>query len=161
MIFLTVGTQFAFDRLIKAVDEAVSLGATTERIFAQIGDSQYKPVNFDFAHVLDKHEFDDCIHSSNSLIGHAGMGTINSAIEAQKPLLVMPRLKKFGEVVNDHQFTIAKMFEKLGLILAAYDAAEVAAKLELLKTFTPAARVSQASEVANRIHDFIETVSKS
>jgi len=36
MIFLTVGTQFPFDRLVKAVDETVRKNGLDEQIFAQV-----------------------------------------------------------------------------------------------------------------------------
>lgn len=36
IILLTVGTQFSFDRLVKAVDDALDNGLVDEEIFAQI-----------------------------------------------------------------------------------------------------------------------------
>ncbi|OHB54797.1 MAG: hypothetical protein A2Y12_04050 [Planctomycetes bacterium GWF2_42_9] len=155
MIFLTVGTQFAFDRLVRAVDDAVGAGLFKQEIFAQIGESEYRPRNFDFSRVLAKYDFDNYIDSSSGLIGHAGMGTITAAMDHNKPLLVMPRLKKFGEVVNDHQVTIAMMFEKMGLLLAAYDAQQVADRLECLGAFCPVARQSDCARVAQRVRAFI------
>jgi UDP-N-acetylglucosamine transferase subunit ALG13 len=47
MIFLTVGTQFPFDRLVRAVDEAFDNGAIDEEVFAQIGETSYRPRNFE------------------------------------------------------------------------------------------------------------------
>jgi UDP-N-acetylglucosamine transferase subunit ALG13 len=41
MIFVTVGSQMPFDRLVEAVDGWV--GQTTREVLAQIGDSQLKP----------------------------------------------------------------------------------------------------------------------
>jgi len=155
MIFLTVGTQFAFDRLVRAVDDAVGAGVFEQEIFAQIGESEYRPRNFEFSRVLTKFDFDKYINCSSGLIGHAGMGTITAAMDNNKPLLVMPRLKKFGEVVNDHQVTIAMMFEKMGLLLAAYDAQQVANRLESLGAFSPAVRQSDCARVAQRVRSFI------
>ncbi len=155
MIFLTVGTQFPFDRLVRAVDEALAHGFT-EEVFAQIGDSSYEPRNFRAVASLDKHEFDDWFHRASGIIGHAGMGTISMALEQGKPLLVLPRRKKFGEVVNDHQVAIARKFEELGHVLAAYEAEELADKMGLLKTFVPRPRQASPDAVARRIADFLD-----
>lgn len=155
MIFLTVGTQFPFDRLVRAVDEALGNGFT-EDIFAQIGDSSYAPRNFRAVASLDKYEFDDCFHGASGIIGHAGMGTICLALEQSKPLLVLPRRKKFGEVVNDHQVAIARKFDQLGHVLAAYEAEELADKMGLLKTFVPQPRQASPDVVARRIADFLD-----
>ena len=117
MIFLTVGTQFPFDRLVKAVDKAAGANGFEEHIVAQIGESSYCPENFEAAPALEKAVFDQHISKADCIISHAGMGTITMALDHRKPLLVMPRLKKYGEVVNDHQRAIAKKFEQLGYLL--------------------------------------------
>jgi len=88
------------------------------------------------------------------------MGTITAALENQKPLLVVPRLKKYGEVVNDHQVAICKKFEELGHMLVAYDMKNLPNKLEELKDFMPKPRESQAGAVAERISKFLNELSK-
>ncbi len=153
MIFLTIGTQFPFDRLIKAVDQAVASGTVSEQVFAQIGDTDYLPRSFESAPMLKKHIFDRRIRQSSSVIGHAGIGTIITALDNNKPLLVMPRLKKYGEVVNDHQVAIAEKFEKRGYVLAAYAETQLPAKIDQLRTFVPwrrKARPQKAVEIITR-----------
>ena len=88
MIFLTVGTQFPFDRLVKAVDEAADKEVFDERIFAQIGTSSYSPRNFEAVPSPEKTLFDGHFQMADSIISHAGMGTITMALESRKPLLV-------------------------------------------------------------------------
>ncbi|MDO8303573.1 MAG: hypothetical protein Q7T18_10055, partial [Sedimentisphaerales bacterium] len=85
-------------------------------------------------------------------------GTITAALEHNKPLLVMPRLKKFGEVVNDHQVGIAQRFEQAGLLLAAYNADEFAACLTKLKTFVPKKRECATDAVVERISRFLQEI---
>ncbi len=156
MIFITVGTQFPFDRLLRAVDEALDKGIINDEIYAQAGESQYKPRNFEAITSLQKAEFDIYLTNAAAVIGHAGMGTITATLELEKPLLVMPRLRKFGEVVNDHQVDIAKKFEEAGLLLAAYVEQDIAMNLPRLKTFTPKKRQAQTQAVAERIASFLQ-----
>lgn len=155
MIFLTVGTQFPFDRLVKAVDDACGKGLVEDEIFAQIGKASYKPVNFKYVESLDKHDFDKKIKEASCLISHAGMGTITMALEHNKPLLVMPRLAKFGEVVNDHQVDIVSQFEQLGHVLVAHTEDQLPEKIKELKTFVPKPRKNQAQLVVDRINGFL------
>ncbi len=159
MIFLTVGTQFPFDRLIKTVDEAVGRDGAGEEVFAQIGASSYEPRHLRAVASLDKKEFDRHLREASGVIGHAGMGTICLALEWNKPLLVLPRRRKYGEVVNDHQVGIAQKFEELGHLLAAYEAEDLPEKMRALSAFVPRCRETQSAAVAGRIAAFLQEVS--
>lgn len=160
MIFLTVGTQFPFDRLVKAVDSVVRAGLVTEHIIGQIGQTKYRPGSFPAVQFMEKQIFDGCIRRASAIIGHAGMGTIEMALELGKPLLVMPRRKEFGEVVNNHQFEIAEKFEKLGHILVAYHEDDMAEKIRELGTFTPKVREHNAEALIDRIAGFLSGIDR-
>lgn len=155
MIFLTVGTQFPFNRLVRAVDEAMGQDLISDDIFGQIGESSYKPENFDAVAYLSKEQFDKCVQEASNVIGHAGIGTITIALEYNKPLLVLPRLKRYGEIVNDHQLDITRKFEHLGYLLAAYSAEELSEKINGLESFVPRKWQSQTDKVTKRISTFL------
>jgi len=161
MIFLTVGTQFPFDRLVMAVDTAVERGEVSEQIFAQVGESSYLPHNFEAVCSLEKPLYDKYIRQSSCVISHAGIGTIALALSISKPLLAMPRRRKYGEAVNDHQSAIAKKFEQLGHILAAYREEDLGVKISDLRFFVPQPRSSKSSIVVNRITQYLSYVDKS
>ena len=58
MIFITLGSQkFQFNRLLKAVDELVAAGKIKDEVFAQIGYSDYKPMNYKYEQFLDREKF--------------------------------------------------------------------------------------------------------
>ena len=158
MIFLTVGTWLPFDRLVKTIDEAIDNCLINDKIFAQIADSSYQPRNFEYVKSLGKSEFDRWIQKASGVIGHAGMGTITMALDNEKPLLVMPRLKKYREVVNDHQVAIARKFSELGHILVAYQEEDLPEKIKKLKSFVPRPRKNQTKAVADRIARFLNEV---
>ena len=161
MIFLPVGTQFGFDRLVKAIDEAINNRIIQEEVFAQIGPGEYKPNSMKYVINLGKEEFEQVFQSCNAIISHAGMGNIALAMKTQKPLLVLPRLKKYGEVVNNHQVDTARKFEELGHILAAYDENQLIEKIKLLKTFVPKFRIPNRQGVFERINTFLNALEKS
>jgi len=159
MIFLTVGTQFPFDRLVKAIDDACENGLFNEEIFAQIGDSSYKPRNFKYVKFLEKIHFDSRFKDALKIISHAGIGTVTMAMNYSKPLLVLPRLARHGEIVNDHQLDIARKFAKSDYLLVAYDTKELWQKIEELKNFVPKRRQAQVESVIERISRFLLQVS--
>ncbi|MGE5294502.1 MAG: glycosyltransferase [Solirubrobacterales bacterium] len=158
MIFLTVGTIFPFDRLVKAVDEAIEANIITVPVFAQIGRADYKPRNMEFVPTLDKPQFDKKVDEATFVISHAGIGSLLIALERNKRLLVVPRMKEHKEVVNDHQLATARHFAELGYVLAAYDCKELPQKLREIESFVPTVRQSQANRVALRLSQFIDQV---
>jgi UDP-N-acetylglucosamine transferase subunit ALG13 len=65
-------------------------------------------------------------------VAHAGMGSIISAIEAGKPLLMLPRLREQGEHNTDHQLaTAATIGTRPGLHVAA-DADDLKRRVSVL-----------------------------
>jgi len=157
MIFLTVGTYpLQFDRLVRAIDEAVRDNLVQEEVFAQSGHCNYKPKYMKFAEMLQKSEFDAYVKAARCIVGHAGMGTISMALEEHKPLLVMARMVKYREHVNDHQVSTAGMFEKLGHVLVAHTVNELPQKIRELTTFVPAQREATPQLVADRISEFLQ-----
>ncbi len=160
MIFITVGTQFAFDRLIQALDTLAPKVFKNMDVFAQIGESNYTPEHIRWTAHMEKQAFEQMVKNAHFLIGHAGMGTITAALEYNKPLLVMPRLKRYGEVVNDHQVAIAAEFEKKGHLLAAFSEDQLPEKIEKLQHFTPLQRQADPQKVSERIKMYLEDLHK-
>jgi beta-1,4-N-acetylglucosaminyltransferase len=161
MIFLTVGTQFPFDRLVRAVDSAIEKGLVSDVLFGQIGETSYEPRNFEFVDYLDKKTFDSQMQKASSVISHAGMGTVAMALDRGIPMLVMPRLRRYGEVVNDHQLSITRNFERCGYLLAAYEVEQLSVQINALKTFVPRRRQAQTEEVVKRISRFVNGLCES
>ena len=58
MIFITVGSQkFQFNRLLRKIDDLIQNGVIAEKVFAQVGYSDYIPRNFAYKQFLDREEF--------------------------------------------------------------------------------------------------------
>jgi UDP-N-acetylglucosamine transferase subunit ALG13 len=127
MIFLTTGTQEPFDRLVKAVDEIAPLLHT--EIIAQISKTEYRAKNIETFAFASPSEFSTYFNKAELIISHAGMGTIISALQREKPILIMPRLAHYREHRNDHQLATARVFEKLHYVHVAFDEKELKTKL--------------------------------
>ncbi len=133
MILVTVGTELPFDRLVRAVDAwAFATGRTD--VFAQIGQTFWRPAHIRAVEFLPPAEFNRCFTQASAIVAHAGMGTILSALRFDKPILVMPRRAALGEQRNDHQMATARQLLALGKINVAFDEQELSERLQHLDT---------------------------
>ena len=66
---------------------------------------------------MSQSEYNQNIKNCELLITHAGVGTILEAKKNNKTVIVVPRLKKYNEHVDDHQQQIAYGFSKKEIVL--------------------------------------------
>lgn len=133
MIFLTVGTHEPFDRLVRAVDDWYESRDGKPDLFAQITkrkDGGYVPKNFEWVERLTPIEFSARFDAANVIVAHAGMGTIISALNAGKPIIVMPRRGHLNETRNDHQFSTVQQLKGREGIFVAMDETEIGTVIE-------------------------------
>ncbi len=131
MIFVTVGEQLPFDRLIRAVDQWAS--KQQREVFAQIGRSAYRPRHIYYKAFMEQIEFRQKMQEAQLIVAHAGMGTIITALEMELPIIVMPRRAAFGEHRNDHQIDTAKRLSSLSYVSVAFDEIELGQKLSQME----------------------------
>ena len=156
MIFVSVGTQkFPFNRLLAQLDELVGNGRIEDEIFAQIGLSDYKPQHYEYVDYLGKEEFDACMRQCDLVITHSGVATIVSALKYEKPIIVVPRLARYGEHVDDHQVEIADTFSEQNYILKYQDGDDFCAKIGQARSHQFARYTSQRETVVQTLRDYI------
>lgn len=159
MIFVAVGTQkFQLNRLLKAVDDLIAQGQLSGEVFAQTGHSDYVPQNYEYKDFLSKDDFQSCISRCDLLITHSGVATIIAGLKQGKRVVVVPRLAKFGEHVDDHQLQIAKSFSEKNLLLMCGEQDDLAEVVKRAGTYSFAKYVSQRELVAKTIRDYLETI---
>lgn len=118
LIFVTTGTQFAFDRLISQVNEWAGEKKSI-RVIAQTANSEKSFDNIETVDFLTPKEYSSYIEQSKVIVGHAGMGTIITGFEQKKPLILMARKYEFGEHRNNHQqSTVDKFTNTKGIYIA-------------------------------------------
>lgn len=141
MIFVTVGAQMPFDRMVRAVDEwARSRGRAD--VFAQISDTDYRPKYIGWTPFMEPGEFRRRVLEAQFLVAHAGMGSILTALEVGKPILVMPRRGDLRETRNDHQVATARRFLAMGKVAVALDEHELPGRLDALDSLVATERIS-------------------
>jgi UDP-N-acetylglucosamine transferase subunit ALG13 len=131
MIFITVGTDQPFDRMMRIVDKWARENNRSD-VFAQIGEGGWEPKFIPHATLLEPAEFKKRFAAATLIIAHAGMGTILSALLQGKPILVMPKKASLGEHRNEHQLATARHMQAMGHVSVAFDEAELLASLNHL-----------------------------
>lgn len=157
MILVTLGTQkFQMDRLVKCVDELAPV--IGEDIFIQLGHSTYIPQNCKYQEFVDAGEFQKMIESCSVLITHSGVGTIMRGIRSGRPVVVVPRLAKYHEHVDDHQVQIAHAFAEKGCVLSCEDLEQLPDMIQKAGTYQFMPYDMPESNVEDIILDFIEQI---
>jgi UDP-N-acetylglucosamine transferase subunit ALG13 len=124
VIFATVGSHptFAFERFLRALEALPG-----DELVVQHGPGR-PPANashavawMPFAEVLEQME------RAEKVVSHAGTGTILCARRAGHTPVVLPRLRRFEETVDDHQVDLGRALAASGGIVLVEDAEELAA----------------------------------
>lgn len=154
--FVTVGAQMPFDRLIKALDGWCENQSACNGI-AQVGPDSYKPEHVEWVEFLKPHMYKEYINNADVIISHAGMGSILTALQYGKPIIIFPRLGKLKETRNDHQTATAKRFESFQGIKAVYSESELLLTLDnmhdLIGSFSISPNASKS--LIDKIESFI------
>lgn len=157
MIFVTVGTELPFDRLVRPIDEWAAANHRDD-VFAQIGPSNWRPKHIDWAKFLDASECRRRIAQARVVIAHAGMGTILIARELGKPILVMPRRADLNEHRTDHQMGTVRELAARNCVVPIMDEHQLRLVLDHLEEIAVADHISAyaPAEFLEKIRGFIE-----
>lgn len=116
MVFVTVGTQKQqFVRILNMLEESKEL--KNDRVVVQSGYTKYESKKLELIDFIPFEEMENYIDAAEFVICHGGVGSIFTALKKDKKVLVVPRLSKFKEHINDHQLEICEQLEKDGYIL--------------------------------------------
>jgi Uncharacterized conserved protein len=140
MIFLSVGTQLPFNRLVSYLDGWVRENVDPMDVFAQVG-----PLPLDLTPCfrtvasLPADQFLTSVKNCRIFVSHAGMGNIITALEVGRPIVIVPRQRSLGEHRNDHQLHTADKFRDYAGVFVARDYDEFKASMTTAWTASPKA----------------------
>lgn len=124
MIYVTLGTMFLdFERLVTAMDRIAE--DTGEQVVIQVGMSARRPRHCAWFDFLPRDACLELQRYARVIVGHAGIGTAIDALSVKRPFIVVPRLKRYREHMNDHQIEIADAIARRGWGRKVLDIAEL------------------------------------
>lgn len=114
MIFVTVGThEQQFNRLVQCVDELKGQGDITEDVIIQTGYSDYVPRFCVYSEFFSHEDMIRNVETARIVITHGGPSSFIMPLQIGKVPVVVPRSRKFGEHVNNHQMEFVKRAAEL------------------------------------------------
>jgi UDP-N-acetylglucosamine transferase subunit ALG13 len=122
MIFVTVGThQQPFTRLLDSLDQL-----PTDELVVQHG---YGPPPAGVARVMPFASFAEMValfEAAERVVTHAGVGSVLLARRTGHVPVVVPRLQRYGEHVDDHQLQLIRALTDIGHVIPVLDTADLA-----------------------------------
>jgi UDP-N-acetylglucosamine transferase subunit ALG13 len=159
MILVTLGTQDKpFVRLLNAIQKQVDNGNIKDKIIVQAGCTKYHSKDMELFDLISTEELESLTKKADLIITHGGVGSIIEGIKNSKKILVAPRLKKYGEHVNDHQLEIVNRFADMGYILPLKDFNKLDKLLLKAKKFKPKEFKSNTQNMIEIINKTIENL---
>jgi UDP-N-acetylglucosamine transferase subunit ALG13 len=120
VIFVALGTQaYPFDRLLRGLD------GVEEELVVQGGASTHRPGGATWFEFLDYPQLVDYVRTARVVVSHAGVGSVMTAVTEGKRPVVVPRLARYGEAVDDHQLPFARRMDAAGLVRLVEDPTEL------------------------------------
>jgi UDP-N-acetylglucosamine transferase subunit ALG13 len=124
MILVTVGvSNLPFDRLFTVVDDLVD---GTEPVIAQYGAARVRPQKATAVDFLPFSELEEYVSKARVVVSHAGIGSVALCLSFGLHPIVVPRLQRLGECVDDHQLEFGRRVAQLGLATVIEDVADLA-----------------------------------
>jgi UDP-N-acetylglucosamine transferase subunit ALG13 len=130
-VFATVGTDHhPFQRLVDWVDRwAASERALSARCVIQRGPAR-APLMAESSPFLSHQELTASLQRASAVVAHAGPGTVMACRSVGIIPVVLPRQRRIGEAVDDHQVRFAARLATRGQLVVAWSAEHLASLLD-------------------------------
>ena len=156
MILVLLGTQNnSFIRLLEAIQKNIDNKVITDEVIVQAGFTKFESKDMKVLDLIDKEELSKLQDRADLIITHGGVCSIISSLKKGKKVIVVPRLKKYGEHVNNHQIQIARRFEQEGYVKHVINLKNLEKVLESIESFTPRPYENDESNVLTIIENYI------
>ncbi len=157
MILIALGTQdIQFNRLLKEIDRLIEDNTIKEEVYAQTGFSDYEPEHFRYVRFTGFEDFNSLLKECSFLITHGGTGTIVSALKMNKKVIAVPRLKEYGEHVDNHQLELIRMYAEKNLIIGLDGVGGLRSAILRIADFRPAKYESGKQNIINIIEGYFQ-----
>jgi len=156
MILVTVGTNEApFDRLLHVFE----VSPPEEELLVQHGPSSIRPPGATCVDYLPYDELAEAIRRARVVVTHAGVGSIMTALANGNRPVVVPRLRRFGEAVDDHQVELGHRLHEEGLVTLVERPEDIGAALDATTSARPLELGPDRRLVAELV-DFVQAHSR-
>ena len=124
-VLVTLGTNpFPFDRAVAAIRRALPADSA---VTWQLGPATRAEGLTNAHDLIPEQDLLALMAEADVVVAHAGAGSALSALHSSKKPILIPRLSRHGEMIDDHQLLIGESLSRRGLALAV-DAEDLSAR---------------------------------
>lgn len=151
MLLITVGTEeYQFNALMHWIDLLVKYQLIKEEVLVEYGASTFLPDGAKGYRKLSDLEFSNYIVNANLIISHCDEGIAQLLEDQDTPYVLVPRLQRFREYIDNHQMEVADNYECRGIAIARSPGDLVKfIKLQQTSSVTPEIDETQLCEYLN------------
>ena len=142
-----------------AVVEEFDLALGVRRIVAQTGDGVFEPEHMRWVRSLSREDYAAAMEAADLIVAHAGVGSVVTAGEYARPIVLLPRRAALGEHRNDHQADTAGWLRDRPGIYVADDETELAERIAAARradaTASPPMSKTAPPEFLEKLRKFV------
>ncbi len=158
MILVLLGTQNnSFHRLLEEIDKNIENGNITDKVIVQAGFTKYESDNMQIFDMIPQEELENLVKEADIIITHGGVGSIMVGIKNNKKIIAVPRLKEYGEHVNNHQLELIETFKKQGKLIGINNVNELEQALKDIQCFEVKKFDTESNRIIKLIDEFIQS----
>lgn len=159
MIIVLLGTfPTAFERPLVEIDRLCREGIIKEKVIVQSGHTKFDSEYLEMRPFIPPDELIELYKKARIVITQAGTGSLIKGIKLNKKIISIPRLAKYGEVVDDHQEEILHEFTKLNYILPWTENIPLETVLDKIMNFEPSPYVSTKQKIIDHLEEYIDSI---
>lgn len=156
MILVLLGSHdFQFNRLLIEIDRLKKENIITEDIIVQSGCTLIETSALKLRPFINSKELDKLYDEASYIITHGGTASIIKGVKKGKKVIAIARLKKYNEVIDDHQKQIIEEFVKEGYVLEWIESEPFEDVIARLKKFIPKKYISKRDEILIYLENYI------
>ncbi|MCW3117443.1 MAG: exopolysaccharide biosynthesis protein [Chitinophagaceae bacterium] len=159
MILVLLGTfRIEFPRPLIEIEKLCREGKLSEEIIVQSGHTKYESPFFTIVPFMDVDKLNELYDKARIIITHAGTGSMLNGVKRGKTVIAIPRLKKNGEHIDDHQLEIAAVFAEKKYVLPWYEDDSLNSILQKTNDFVPEKYVSKKEVIIDYLKNYIDNI---
>jgi UDP-N-acetylglucosamine transferase subunit ALG13 len=122
--FVTTGNGVqSFSRLLDEIKRIAP--QLPQPVIVQHGKTAFSADGIQSFDLVDLPTFQKLLNDCKVLITHGGAGSVFGALKIGKKPVVVPRMKKFDEIIDNHQITFAEELQRQGKVVAVHDVSQL------------------------------------
>lgn len=117
-----------FSRLVEEMDRIAP--QLNEQVTTQIGFTRFTPRNTQYFKFVDEETMDKLMDEASLIVTHGGAASVMKAVFRGKPTVVVPRLRRFREHIDNHQLELAEALSERGSVITVENIADLKQAIE-------------------------------